>query len=278
MKSTASGIEKPVRRDRVRRGFSLTELVLVLGLIMVVLSLALPVLRGVRQRGAAAACLATLRQNGVCVALYAQQNKDVWPTALREGFIDPYTGQRLRLSSPYVPYGYTWVGAYWHGPMLADYFGADPFSRALYCRDTGVRERVMQQPNAGSRPWGTGIAMSMAMYLSPEALDPARPRWRSEFFGTMHVSDVATPAQKAMLYEGLPAHDPHATGVRGPITSATPWKLNVIACDGSGALRDHRDSNEGVVFDSPDDLGRKRFDGLTETFSFTPHGVRGRDW
>lgn len=265
-------------RVRGLPGFSLTELMVVLGLILVVLSLTLPALRAAKQRGAAAACLASMHQSSLCVSMYAHQSRDTFPYALRTGFLDPFTGQRVRLDSPYVPYSYTWVGDYWHTPMLADYFGGDPFNKGLYCPGYDLRQRLMQQPGAHARAWATGISLSMAMFLAPEALDPAAPRWRPEVFKVMRVSDVAAPLQKAMLFETAPAHDPHARGVGGPITSATPWKLNVIACDGSGTLRDHRESVEGVVFPNLDHLSRKRFDGQTETFSFTPHGVRGRDW
>lgn len=265
-------------RVRGHRGFSLTELLVVLGVILVILSLALPSLRAAKQRGAAAACLASMHQNSLCVSLYAHQNRDVFPYALRTGFTDPYTGQRVRMDSPYVPYSYTWVEDYWHAPMLGDYFGNDPVNKSLFCPGDDLRQRVMQQAGGQSRAWGTGIRLSMAMYLAPEALDPHSPRWRPELFRAMRVSDPAMPAQKAMLSEHLPAHDPRVKGPGGPIISGTPWKLNVIACDGSGALRDHRDSVEGVVFPNLDNLSRKRFDGFTETFSFTPHGVRGRDW
>lgn len=265
-------------RARGPRGFFLTELIVVLGVILVILSLALPALRSAKQRGAAAACLALMHQNSLCVSLYAHQNRDSYPYALKAGFVDPFTGQRVRLSSPYVPHAYTWVGDYWHAPMRAEYFGGDPFNKAIFCPANDVRRRVMQQPRAHDRAWGTGIGLSMAMYLAPEALDPAGPRWRQELFRVMRVSDVATPVQRAMLYEAAPSLDPTAKGPGGPIMSPAPWKLNVIACDGSGALRDHRDSVEGVVFPNVDHLARKRFDGMTETFSFTPHGVRGRDW
>lgn len=261
-----------------RRGFSLTELLMVIGIILVVLSLALPSLRAAKQRGTAAACLAQMHQNSVQVTIYAHHNRDAWPYALESGFIDPFTGQRLRLTSPYVPYSYTWVGDYWHAPMLADYFGGDSLSMSLYCPGQDLRQRVASSPEARARAWGTGISLSMAMYLAPEALDPEAPRWRAELFRVARTSDVATPLQKAMLYECLPAHDPSVRNARGPIFSAPPWALNAIACDGSGALRNHRSSIEGVVFPNLDHLSRRRFDGVTETFSFTPHGVRGRDW
>lgn len=276
MKSNECANDEP--RVRGQRGFSLTELIVVLGVVLVILSLVLPALRAAKQRGSATACLASMHQNSVCVSLYAHQSRDSWPYPLKSGFVDPYTGQRLRLSSPYVPYSYAWVGDYWHAPMLQEYFGGDPFNKSLYCPSHDLRERRMREPGAQSRAWGTGISLSMAMYLAPEALDPVTPRWRPEFFRVTRVSDVVTPGQKAMLYEGAPSHDPHARNVRGPIVSAPPWALNVIACDGSGALRNHRDSAEGVVFPNLDNLSRKRFDGMTETFSFTPNGVRGRDW
>ena len=58
-----------------RRGFTLTELVVVLGLIAVLVSLLLPVVGRARAAAQAAACLSNIRQMGMAWTVYVSENR-----------------------------------------------------------------------------------------------------------------------------------------------------------------------------------------------------------
>src|SRR5437588_643433 len=78
----------PVRTDanppaRGRRGFTLTELMVVVGLISVLISLLFPVMTKVRVAANSAKCASNLHQMGVALSLYLGQNyghlpADMW--------------------------------------------------------------------------------------------------------------------------------------------------------------------------------------------------------
>src|SRR5689334_18264577 len=58
----------------VRRGFTLTELMVVVGLISVLVSLFLPVMAKVRVAASAARCSSNLHQIGIAFSLYLSEN------------------------------------------------------------------------------------------------------------------------------------------------------------------------------------------------------------
>src|SRR3954463_16783379 len=61
--------------SRRSRGFTLTELLVVIGLIAVLISLLFPVLGKVRSAAQSATCLSNLRQMGTAWAMYTSENK-----------------------------------------------------------------------------------------------------------------------------------------------------------------------------------------------------------
>jgi len=67
------------RRVILRRGFTLTEVLIVLGLIIVLISLFLPVLTRARAAARQAACLSNLRQMGLAWTIYLNENKGRLP-------------------------------------------------------------------------------------------------------------------------------------------------------------------------------------------------------
>ena len=67
------------KRIRSHHGFTLVELLVVIGIIAVLVGILLPALQKARQQSLDVACLSNLRQLGQAFAIYAQQNKNWLP-------------------------------------------------------------------------------------------------------------------------------------------------------------------------------------------------------
>ena len=64
---------------RARKGFTLVELLVVIGIIAVLIGILLPTLSRAREQAKATQCLSNLRQLGMGLQLYQNDNKDFYP-------------------------------------------------------------------------------------------------------------------------------------------------------------------------------------------------------
>lgn len=76
-----------MQRIRQSRGFTLVELLVVIGIIAILVAILLPALNRARMQANTTKCLASLRQIGQAFHLYAHDNKDHWPV-VRQDFPD----------------------------------------------------------------------------------------------------------------------------------------------------------------------------------------------
>jgi prepilin-type N-terminal cleavage/methylation domain-containing protein/prepilin-type processing-associated H-X9-DG protein len=71
---------------RLSTGFTLVELLVVMAIIAILIALLLPALNRAREQAKSVACLANLRQMGVSIRMYANDNKDFIPQLSTEYF------------------------------------------------------------------------------------------------------------------------------------------------------------------------------------------------
>lgn len=94
-------------RMRARNAFTLIELIVVVGVIVLLAALLVPALNAAREKARSARCLSNLRQIGVGLNLYADQWSDRYPyTAgtIPWGSVDPHDGTPgwMEALAPYV--------------------------------------------------------------------------------------------------------------------------------------------------------------------------------
>jgi len=118
------------KRIATAGGFTLVELLVVIGIIALLISILLPVLGSVKRQAAAVKCSAALREIGNCYQMYAMENKQFFPVAK--------TVSNYRITFNSVPnFDYTGV-QYWPS-FLAKYVGKQ---RQGYGAGTGTAQQT----------------------------------------------------------------------------------------------------------------------------------------
>ena len=134
-------------------GFTLVELLVVIGIIALLIAILLPALTKAKENANRTACLSNIRQLGVGFMMYTQDNRGKWPagaTFKRSGAGPQPWGP----TPPYGPLVPDWVHYQQNRSVddsaLAKYLGKkESFRRLLLCPSDEVTQRV---PGAGADP------------------------------------------------------------------------------------------------------------------------------
>jgi prepilin-type N-terminal cleavage/methylation domain-containing protein len=176
---------------RRRGGFTLVELLVVIGIIAVLMGLLLPALNRAREQGRRVQCLSNLRQIGNAFAMYLNANKGSFPRpaeragGLPEDWIYGETGRKLEESAlaPYlVPGGQRVPPEYFRCPS-DDWLtrGNDP-GRYLYSYSANCMILIRKFPTGdGDVPTG--------MRLAPPGIPMT----------TLKVTKIRNPAVKILV-------------------------------------------------------------------------------
>jgi prepilin-type N-terminal cleavage/methylation domain-containing protein/prepilin-type processing-associated H-X9-DG protein len=113
-----------------RNGFTLVELLVVIGIIALLIGILLPALNRARENANKVKCAANLRSIGQGVATWLAQNKDVFPATYRYNSSNGDPSQRLEDEAAGPAFGYTHWSFYIYGT------GRSP-SNAFVCPSLG---------------------------------------------------------------------------------------------------------------------------------------------
>jgi len=139
-----------------QRGFTLVELLVVIGIIALLISILLPSLNRARETANRVKCASNLRQIGQSLMLYANDNKQNYPRTL----VSTTSG------TPFTP---TWgTGATNSDPFLTNGPSANDVTAALFLllRTQDITPEVFICPSANAEKWDFGGGANTALNWS----------------------------------------------------------------------------------------------------------------
>jgi prepilin-type N-terminal cleavage/methylation domain-containing protein/prepilin-type processing-associated H-X9-DG protein len=124
------------RRTAGRPGFTLVELLVVIGIIAVLLSILLPALGRVREKGNQLKCLSNIRQLGIATLMYCNDNRGLLPGGAVGGNPKPWDWVYWKsgLAAPYDDPANCPLARYYSG-------GSRPVAEILVCPSDNVETR-----------------------------------------------------------------------------------------------------------------------------------------
>lgn len=160
------------------KGFTLIEVIVCIGVVMVLLGLALPAVSGARNRAKLTRSMSDLRQDCLIAGIYSKDHGDVYPMA----------------SSKLWPCGLQWYEAV----IAAGYSGS----------------KLEIDPEGTKRVGIVTFAMSFCMFTTPGEMTPGQTRL-PDFVPSTRVttSQIAFPSSKGWLYQLHPGPDLEAGSI-----------------------------------------------------------------
>ena len=158
--STARGPMKAASTERARRGLTLVELLVVIGIIAVLIALLLPAVAGARRQARTLTCLSNLRQLGTAFQIYLNENKGKgvtvvfgnanWGPLAIEHVLLPQRPQGVQSGVMFCPDAMETVVRVLVGPDPANYYYPGGTHRPWGYPDTSLVAEGVGAPFRGS--------------------------------------------------------------------------------------------------------------------------------
>lgn len=258
-----------------RRGFTFLELIVVVLVIGVLFSLALPSLAAARDRAGELACLARARSCYFAVQTYADSNRDLAPVPWPLVSNTPPSSLRTR-----IYYGSDgWLETDYFNPHSWVYVivASDPQDpKSFLCagvRDDTDREHPFLR-GVGTDMYLHGYPLLTSTFLlsnaytaHPRFFGAGSPQLESDL-GPQRLTSTIFPSSKALLFESFVFHRSNSSR---RTMDLDPPSAPVAMADGSARSIDFRTAADPVI-------NRFRPSTNPHPMSNTPDGVRGRDF
>lgn len=242
------------------RGFSLVELLIVIGVIGALISISVPALLTARASAARTTSLARVRENALTISMYAEQNRGAFPFMEADTAYQAYPeeGMGITITDPVAA---RWRTAYWWWSVIADF--ADPIEQ----------HESYYSPGADSLSGPSHYHFSNSFVAQPELwteqFDPDDDQAVSRSLSAARQSDVVHPSRKAMMWDAAMAY---ISPSQRPDGGRAALRRPVAFADQHAALHTFRDAATPIVNPLSEENIRDR------PLHNTPAGVRGLDY
>jgi general secretion pathway protein G len=186
----------------MRRGFTLVEMLVVIGILAVLAGMLFPVMSRVREKGRSTACQSNLKQLGLALAMYCDDYDGIYPWG-----VDPADWYCVEIWAG-EPQWQQWIPSMWYLHDVVDpYVKSEPMWQCA--SDTGYDMLEDTQLPLNGQPssyeafgtsymWRTELAFSQS---GPERLpDPAGTNMLFDGHGKFHGGDADRQRRWNMLY------------------------------------------------------------------------------